>query len=87
MSSGQAALLEAIAFAKGESDDGFVPFQSLRGVAAALGKGTGRRAEHAVTVALCRLQALFHEKGKVNPLLIEICRRRGVRLRLRRRVL
>lgn len=87
VSSGQAALLEAIAFAKGDSDDGFVPFQSLRDVAAALGKGTGHRAEHSVTVALCRLQELFHEKGKVNPLLIETCRRRGVRLRLRRRAL
>ena len=85
VSSGQAALVAAIAFVEGASDDGFTPFQSLSGVAAALETKTGRRfTRRALTVAIARLRELFHAGGQVNPLLIETCRARGVRLRLRR---
>lgn len=85
LSSGQAALVAAITFVEGASDDGFTPFQSLSDVAAALEKKTGRRSSRrALTVAIARLRELFHARGQVNPLLIETCRTRGVRLRLRR---
>lgn len=85
VSSGQAALLAVLAFVEGATDDGFAPFQSLDEVAAALEKKSGRRsARHALTVAISRVRELFQARGQVNPLLIETCRARGVRLRLRR---
>jgi guanosine-3',5'-bis(diphosphate) 3'-pyrophosphohydrolase len=85
VSSRQAALVAAIAFVEGASDDGFTPFQSLSDVAAAFEKKTGRRSNRrALTVAIARLRELFHARGQVNPLLVETCRTRGVRLRLRR---
>ena len=70
---------------EGASDDGFTPFRSLGDVAAALENKIGRRSTvRALTVAIARLRELFHTRGQVNPMLIETCRTRGVRLRLRR---
>lgn len=88
VSMGQAALLAVLASAEGDNDDGFAPFQSLGALAIAIEKQSGRRPdEHALTVAIGRLREVFHTRGHVNPLFIETCRSRGVRLRLRRRVL
>ncbi len=87
VSNGQAALLKAIAFGKGDSDDGFAPFQPLGVLAIAIEQQSRRRpGDHALTVAIGRLREVFN-KGRTNPHFIETCRSRGVRLRLRRQSL
>ena len=88
ISKGQAALLAALADAEGHHDDGFAPFQALGALAIAIEKQSGHRPDdHALTVAIGRLREVFHTRGHVNPLFIETCRSKGVRLRLRRQSL
>lgn len=88
ISKGQAVLLAALIDVEGDDDDGFASFQSLGALAIAIAKQSGRRPDvHALTVAIGRLREVFHARGHVNPLFIETCRSKGVRLRLRRRSL
>lgn len=82
---GLANLLEVIAFADGDSTDGFTPFQSRREVAARLEKLTGRpKADHTVVVNIGRLRWWLQEVGKVIAQLVETDGEQ-VRLRLRRK--
>jgi guanosine-3',5'-bis(diphosphate) 3'-pyrophosphohydrolase len=79
-----ADLLSAIAFASGSSDDEFTRFQSLEEVAGSLVQSGQACTTHAVTVAVGRLRVMLEKRGHVSPLLVETCRQRGVRFRLRR---
>jgi guanosine-3',5'-bis(diphosphate) 3'-pyrophosphohydrolase len=82
---GLSRVLSLLTSAHGPSTDGFVPFQTLRELAHRLGQLEGGKDwhTHRVTAALSRLRKVFHQRGRVNPWLIETCRRRGARLRLR----
>lgn len=82
---GLADLLSKIASSDKPDADGFVRFQSLEELAAQLGAQRGGACTtHCVTAAVGRLRKLLHTKGQANPLLVETCRKRGVRFRLRR---
>ncbi len=83
---GLADLLSKIASSEKPDADGFVRFQSLEEVARQLGAQRGGACKtHCVTAAVGRLRKLLRRKGRVNPLLVETCRKRGVRFRLRQR--
>jgi HD domain len=82
---GLAHLLSLIASRTGQSDDGFVPFRTLSDLARQLEgrEGQGAWNTHRVTAALSRLRRVLQRAGHVNPWLVQTCRRRGARFRLR----
>jgi guanosine-3',5'-bis(diphosphate) 3'-pyrophosphohydrolase len=81
-----AHLLRLITCADTPSEDGLEPFQSLATVAGRLGAVTGGTyAPHRITTYVHRLRSVIRLRGKVNPMLIDTCPRRGVRFRVRRR--
>ena len=79
-----ANLLRVLVYAAAPGTDGFLEWQSFDTVRAHLGKKTGAKpSHHAVTQVVYRLRQLLTDGG-VNPYLLQVNRRRGLRLLVRR---
>lgn len=79
-----ASLLRVLVYAAVPGADGFPEWQSFETVSAELGKKTGRKpSHHAVTQIVYRLRQMLADGG-VNPFLVQVNRRRGLRLLVRK---
>jgi hypothetical protein len=80
-----AEVLEIVISAPGAASDGFAPWIEIPAIQARLEKKRGKRpSRHSVTQAIYCVRYLLKRKVGLPSRLIETCRRRGVRVRLRR---
>lgn len=79
-----ASLLRVLAYGAARGADGFPEWQTLEAVIGQLSRKTGRKpSHHAVTQVVYRLRRLMADSW-VNPYLVQVSRRRGLRLLIRK---